>query len=144
MRTVFGLMVLVLCVGCTAPSMNVQRSVLRDAGDTGLTVALDAVDEAAVPNVQKEVEQTTKAILKFLEDGKVSDLTHSDAVKELEKLIPANLRPYFDAVLSVLGTHQVDVEKIGKDNVKRLQAACIGVLQGNTQYSLEDRPVEEE
>jgi hypothetical protein len=133
-----------LLVGCTPMSMNVQRASIRSGGDVGVTVALDAVAIESVDDVKAKVEDTAKAVLKFLEDGQVADLTQSAARRELEKLIPLNLRPYFDAVMSILSTKDVDISKLGADNVKRLKAGAAGVLSGCAQYANEDRPPPDE
>ena len=130
---------LLLLVGCVPVSLNLQKAGLRSTGDLGVTASLDAVDVSAVDDVKGIVADTAESILKFLDDGQVADLTNSAARKEIEKLIPVQYRPYFDAVMSILSTKDVDVEKFGEDNVKRVKAACYGVLSGCEHYDNADR-----
>jgi len=141
MRYSLLIAIVLLAIGCTPPSMNMQRSGLRGICDAGTTAALDAVSEESLPAVQKDIKDTCDALSKFMADGKVADLVYSDFRAAIEKLIPQNLKSYFDAVLAAASTQELDIGKLGTNNVKRINAAILGVQLANAQYAKEDRPV---
>jgi hypothetical protein len=136
-------LVLVALIGCTPPSMNLQRAGLRSACDSGVTAALDAVSDENLDSVQKDIKDTCDALSKFMADGHVADLVYSDFRADVEKLIPTKMKPYFDAILTAVSTQDLNVDKIGANNVKRINAAIFGVQLANTQYAKSDRPVKQ-
>jgi len=132
----------VFATSCIAPSMNVQRSLLRDSGDSGATVYLETVDAAKVATQQAQIEEACEAALKFLDDGKVKDLPIDAVAAEIKKLIPAEYALLVDMAIGAIDTADptVDVSKaIGAANVKRIRAALRGAMLGATDYSLDDR-----
>ena len=133
---------LVLCLavfGCTPPSMNMQRSMLRGGCDAATTVALDSVPVDQLAGVRVDISSTCSALASFMGSGNVSDLTSATVTAKLQELVPERLRPYFSAVLAAVSSQQVNTAKIGVDNIKRINAAILGVSLANAQYATADR-----
>lgn len=141
MRNIWVLLAMVAVLGgCNKDtvSMNEQRAGLRAAGDATVTVAMEELkmtDEAQ----RQKIADCAKQIDTFLNTGNVSDLTQGELRAEIEKLIPKDLRPYFNAILEVASSIHVDVPgKIGEDNVKRLKASIFGIETGVAQFKNSD------
>jgi hypothetical protein len=105
-----------------------------------VTVSLDMVSDANVVNVQKSVKDSALAVNKFLNTGNVGDLTTPELIAELRKLVPPSYQFIVDILLSQVSVIHVDVDKIGKNNVRRLLEVTNGMVAGCDLYKIEDRP----
>lgn len=79
-----------------------------------------------------------------MKDGKVADLTLPEFTDALRKLIPEDYRFLLDIALAQIQGMTVDVQKIGPDNIERVNSLCVGVLRGCDMYDLKYRPVTDE
>lgn len=135
----------VLCVGCITPSiksMNIQRSGIRCTGDTATTVSLDSLPSTAeVETVKPKIKEIAMAIQLFLKDGKVADLTIPELTSALSKLVPPDYRFLLDIALAQIEGITVDTQKIGANNVERINSLCVGVIRGCNLYDAKYRPV---
>lgn len=149
MKIISLLFVLLLCTaGCITPTvkgMNIQRSGIRCVGDTVTTVSLDSLaTDAEVNTVKPKLKELAMALQLFLKDGKVADLTLPEFTDALRKMIPEDYRFFLDIALAQIQGLTVDVQKIGADNLERINSLCIGVLRGCDLYDLKYRPVTNE
>jgi hypothetical protein len=144
-RIVFAAVLLVFVSGCVTPSaksMNIQRSGIRCVGDTATTVSLDSLATVAeVDAVKPKIKEIAMAVQLFLKDGKVADLTIPEITQELRKLIPEQYRFLLDILIAQIQGITVDVQKIGANNVERINSVCVGVLHGCDLYDVKYRPV---
>jgi len=144
------LLSLVLCTttGCITPSidsMNIQRSAIRGTGDTATSVALDSLaNTAEVDAVKEKTKEIVLSVQLFLKDGKVADLTIPEITGELKKLIPEKYQFLLDIAIAQIQGMTVDVQKIGVDNVERINSVCVGILRGCDLYDISYRPVTDE
>jgi len=132
-------------VGCVTPSyksMNIQRSGIRCTGDTATTIALDSLSSAAeADSVRMKVKEVALVVQSLLKDGKVSALTVPEVTQALEKLVPENYRFLLDIALSQIEGITLPTQKVGTDNVERINSVCVGVIQGCDLYDVKYRPV---
>jgi hypothetical protein len=135
--------VLLLAMGCSPKSLNLQRSALRAAGDLAATEYLDLRDEKDVPSVKEDILEITGKLDRFSHDGSIKDLTKGKIAEELSELIPEDYRDFTDLILDFIDV-DVETDKIGKNNLKRIRAALFGIIAGTNEYDVEDRPVEED
>jgi hypothetical protein len=145
MRSYFLLPVLSLLVmGCSLkPSgMNSQRSYIRGGTDLAVTVSLDSIQSDAQAQVVKAtVKDSALAISKFLKDGSVGDLTIAGLTAALKKIVPQDFYFVIDILLAQTQGVVLDVGQIGKNNVERLNSACLGMIIGCDLYDMQYRPV---
>lgn len=135
------------CVGCTSfyKGMNTQRSALRGSGDISITSSLDAIStaESAIEVKDKTVE-IVEAIRRFLISGQVANLTIPELTTELEKLITEKFGAKYcflvDLLVAQISGITLDVDKIGTNNVRRIDSFCEGILNGCSKYLVSDRP----
>jgi hypothetical protein len=144
-RVILAAVLSLFAVGCITPSvksMNIQRSGIRCTGDTATTVSLDALaNDAEVAAVKPKVKEVAMAMQLFLKDGKVADLTLPEFTEALRKLIPEEYRFLLDIALAQLQGLTVDTQKIGADNIERVNSLCVGVIRGCDLYDIKYRPV---
>lgn len=129
-----------LLVGCKAGSMNVQRSGLRGAGDTGVTIWLDDIDVDKVPQRQQEIIGTCSSLIDFLAEGELSDVTNTVLMDKLVARVPDEYKWIPSEVFSLAGVMEVDTSAIGERNIRRLVSALNGMINGAKQYKISDRP----
>lgn len=137
---------LFLAAGCTPPGLNLQRSILRGSGDAAVTFVLDEVSDKNFDASSAKIKSIIEGVSKFLDGGKVADLTQSQLKDEIQKLVPVKYKSWADQLLAVASATEVDVDKIakiGKNNILRLRAFLDGTLTGLKEYSKDQRPVEE-
>ena len=137
----------ILLAGCAPPSLNIQRSVLRGTGDTAVTFVLDEVAEDKLDETSGKIKSIVEGVAKFLEDGKVANLTRSQLSTEILKIVPAKYKNWADQLLAVVSAQDITVdtakvEKIGVNNVLRLKAFLKGALGGIKEHNKDHRPVE--
>lgn len=135
---------LILISGCVPPSMNLQRATLRAVGDASITAIVDNRSDEKVDETLSKVKEVGEGIAKFLKDGKVADLTDTQLKEEILKLVPAQYKNWADQLLGVVSVREVNVGKIGADNVALLDAFVKGTLTGVVEYNKKHRPVKEE
>ena len=147
-RVLFVAVLLLSTVGCISPSvksMNIQRSGIRCTGDTATTVSLDALaNDAEVAAIKQKIKEVALAVQLFLKNGKVAELTLPEFTDELRKWIPEDYRFLLDIALAQLQGITVDTQKIGADNLERVNSLCVGVIRGCDLYDIKYRPVTDE
>ena len=142
-KFVVGIVLLsvILLSGCKEPSMNSQRAGFRSGADVAVTVALDNVPDDKYQAMKDEVHLVAVDIKRFLGDGQISDLPLNQIKQQLYKIVPVQYHTYVDQVIGVVSGVHVNTDKIGEDNLKRMKAACDGIIRGCDEYFAEDRPV---
>lgn len=142
MRFIAVVFVAVFAAGCLPPSLNIQRSLLRNGGDSGVTFYLETVDEAKLAETQKTIGEACDAMDEFLKTGSAATLPLAEVEKQLKRVVPAQYQRWIGTALAAVSAVNVDVTKaIGVDNVKRIRAALIGIRIGATEYDEADRNV---
>ncbi len=130
--------VALLAAGCV-PSANMERSILRGAGDTSITAVADAKKE----DVQALLDGTKTActaLMKFLDTGSVVNLTTNELETKLISLVDSKYSSIVSQALTGIKVAQLDVNgKIGARNMKRVRAVVKGVLRGSNEYEIGDR-----
>lgn len=126
-------------LGCSAPSMNVQRSAARGAGDTGVTVYLDQRNERDVDEKKARLLVIIAEIEKLLDNGSIGNMTINEARKRIADIVPSGYDNVANAILQYLAGHRVPTDKIPPQVVKNIRAALDGMKRGIDQYKLEDR-----
>jgi len=140
MRKIAVLVLMAVCLcGCRQPSMNAQRSTLRDAGDIGATIWLDAIDQAKVEKRKQQIEQTCEKVIKFLEGGQVAALTGTVLTSKLVALVPKDWQWVPADILAAVSLQRVQTVAVGSKNIKRMVAFCRGMKRGAYHYALNDR-----
>jgi hypothetical protein len=128
--------------GCIPPSMNYQRSGLRSAGDVGATALLEQADAKMMEKYKVDIVDTCNAVIKYLDGGKVADLTPYAVEAKLREIVPIKYIPLLNTALTAIDNSNATVNPstaIGPDNVKRIKAAVIGFRQGTIEYDVNDR-----
>lgn len=141
---VFGLMAVCVLSGCAfKPSgMNGQRSAIRGLGDSAVTVSMDSIQsDADAAAVRVQVKEIALAVQAFLKDGKVADLTIPAITDQLRKLIPVDYQFLLDIMIAQIQGVTVNVDKIGPNNVERINSVCVGLINGCDLYGTQYRPV---
>jgi len=129
------------CINPSIRSMNIQRAGIRSAGDMSVTVSLDSLDTPAQSEeVCKKTKEITIAIDEFLKTGNLAMLTIPEITGKLRDLVPAEYRFLLDLLIAQADVIHVPVDKIGADNVRRMQSFCKGIIYGCNEYKIEDRP----
>ena len=137
------LLVMVLgLVGCEPPSMNVQRSAARDAGDTGITIYLDGRNVHDLDEKKARILAIAIEIEEFLNTGEVSELTVGALKKQVNKIVPAEYQNLSDTVLEYLSEYSIPTDKVPAEVVKNIKAALYGIRTGVAEYRIEDRKPE--
>jgi len=122
--------------------MNSQRSGLRGLGDASVTVSLDSIkNDADVSPVKTKVAEIAIAVQLFLKDGKLADLTIPEFTNVLRKLIPADYQFLFDIMIAQIQAVSVNIDKIGVNNIERINSVCVGLINGCKLYDMQYRPV---
>lgn len=121
--------------------MNQQRSILRAGADNGLTLYLDKMESPADADAHRAtVHGVAVEVLAFLQSGEVAEMTGGVVQSRLIDLVPVGHQQFLNQLLAAISGGHVDIDRqIGSENVKRLEAVCVGVIQGSTYYSLADR-----
>jgi len=140
------LMLVAVCFlsGCAIKptGMNSQRSGLRGLGDASVTVSLDSIkNDADVGPVKTKVAEIAIAVQLFLKDGKLADLTIPEFTDVLRKLIPADYQFLFDIMIAQIQAVSVNIDKIGANNIERINSVCVGLIDGCKLYDMQYRPV---
>jgi len=134
----FGLMCSSGCI--VVESLNVQKSLLRGTGDSGVTAVLENQDEEKVAEVVDGVISICQDVLEFLDSGSIAELTRSELKRALLDVVPDGSADFVNDIMSLVSMARIDVDgKIGTRNVKRIRASVIGVIRGADEYSVEDR-----
>jgi len=146
MRTVLVVAFLissVLMIGCEAPNLgglNVQGSAINGGGQVTVAAILDNRPISDVPKDIAQIKEIVKEIRKFLETGKVSDLTMGEFKNAIDKLIPVQYRPYFNGILAAVSNITVPTDKIGPDNLYRIKEALDGIDYRVNRYNIDYHP----
>lgn len=121
-------------------SLNVERCSLRSVGDMGVTGTLDVAADTVASVEKEKVKEVAESVRLFLRTGKVADLDIATLQTALDKIVPVEYRWVVDALIAAIRDKTVPVGGIGADNVKRLDAICVGILAGCDSYDMSDRP----
>jgi len=129
-----------LVTGCEPPGMNPQRAALRGSGDISINTTLDLVPAEQAPAIQEKTKEIAEAMRLFLKTGKVADLTIPEVTEALEKIIPERYRFLLEIALAQIEGVTLPVDVIGINNVRRIDALCVGLITGCNEYDMNDRP----
>jgi len=127
--------------GLSPSSMNIQRAGLRDTADMATTVALDATPVTDVEATQTKVKAITLSVQSFIKTGDVDSLTLKDLQDLLIRVVPEKYQYIATMLLSKVQGVNLPVDKLGANNIRRLDEICYGVLVACDKYSVADRPV---
>ena len=123
----------------TISSLNVQKSLLRGTGDSGITTVLENQSEEKVQEIADGVKTICNDVLNFLDSGNIAGLTVNELKAELLEVVPEGSEDFVNDILSLVIMQNVDVGSIGSRNVKRIRAFVKGVIRGAEDYAVEDR-----
>ncbi len=145
MRMLLVTAILLLTVGCSAPSINLQITALRTAGDVSVSIYLDDRSAEDVPRRQKEIKQFVNKIHEFLDTGNVAALSETKLKDGIVKLIPLAYREIGESLLDSLTKRKMDVDLdfLSKANIARIKAFFQGAGNAVDSYNLELRKAEE-
>lgn len=139
MRVLMCAVLAMLVVGC-AMTTNMERSLLRSAGDNSITAVADEEEASDVQALVDGTEAACVALLKFLDTGGVVTLTTSELEAKMISLVDSKYSTIVSQALTGIKSAQFDVNgKIGKRNMKRVRALVKGVLRGANEYDVNDR-----
>lgn len=128
--------------GCGV-GLNIQRSVLRSTGDLGATIYLDeAVSAQSAESVRVELLNIFNGVDKFMDTGSVANLSVDKLVIELNKIIPVKYQNYAEKIASHIEVANVNVDAIGKNNVKRVKAFLKGAITALNDYDSSVHPMD--
>ena len=132
--------------GCVAPTINLQLSSLRSAGDVATTIYLDERELAGVPKRQEEIKKFAEKIAEFLDSGNAAKLTETKLRDGVLKLVPEVYQGIGASLLDSLSKRDlnVDTQAIGESNISRLKAFLHGAIVAVDDYKIDLRKKEEE
>lgn len=135
----FVLIGCLLFIGCGNPSMNLQRSIARDGGDSGITIYLDRVDEIEVPDRIETLNTIISEIEKILDDQVVGDLTVVFFKDTVTKIVPEGFESIFNHLIDYLRGFEMPSDQIPENIVRKIKSALQGMRVGIVEYKIEDR-----
>lgn len=138
-KYLFVVCVCLFFAGCESPSMNMQRSAARDAGDTGITAYLDNRDAHDVDEKKTRILEIVLEIENFIDSGEIGQLTVGAITKQVNKVVPTEYQDLSDTVLDYLSEYEVPTDKVPENIIKNIKAALKGIRTGVDEYKLEDR-----
>lgn len=125
------IIVVLLVFGC---SFNQQLAGLRAMGDNLAVAAIDRASPERFGQTKDRMSGLAQQLLDFLDTGNVADLTRDQFRAALERLVPPAHRPVLDGALSAVSSRQLDVYRIGYNNVRRIRAVLTGLKTGCDEY----------
>lgn len=126
-------------VGCV-PSINMERSLLRGAGDTSITAVADGTQGSDLQARLVGARAVATTLLAFTNTGGVALLTTAGLRAELLQRVSPDYALLVDQAIAMVSTKHIDVGgAIGVRNVKRVKAYLVGVLRGVKNYKEADR-----
>lgn len=138
---------LMVTTGCSTVfgALNTQRAALRGTGDLGVTAYLDSVDADKYEAHQTEIASILERLQAFMGEGEVKELVYPKLVEAIKGIVPDDYRNIANLVLDAVQrtSVDVDVEKIGDENVARINAVLHGVAAGLRLYRAGHRPADE-
>lgn len=139
MRTCLGLVSLVLCmalVGCSgksAVSMNKKMAYADSGAVLASAMAIDQVPAEKFDATKAEIIAMCSDLSKFLDDGKISDLPVNKAQQAIvEYMIKRGWLAYtslVDVIFAWINVQQVDIDKLGADNIIIIKQGLDGVAR---------------
>lgn len=146
LKLVMSVFVLIVLAGCTAPTINLQLSGLRSAGDVAATIYLDERDLSAIPKRKEEISKFAEKIAEFLDSGNAAKLTETKLRDAVLKLVPEVYRGIGTSLLDSLSKRELNVETqiVGANNIARLKAFLRGAAIAVKEYRSDLRKKEEE
>jgi len=142
-KTMTIICLLGVTIGCSYNySVNMQRSNLRSVGDSTVTASLDSISstEEALA-IRNQTKIITEAIRKFLYSGSIQDLTIEQFTNKLETIVPSNYSSLITLLVSKINGISINTQFIGENNIRRIDAACIGIILACNEYRIEDRQI---
>jgi len=144
MKKLFLVIVAVFLTGCEKPSMNMQRSAARGAGDTGITAYLDDRDTNDIDERKARIIMIVNEVEGFLNEGEIGSLTVDALQKQVNKIVPAEYQDLSDTILEYLSDFETPTEKIPENVVRNIKEALNGIRTGVYEYKIEDRKNEQD
>jgi hypothetical protein len=122
------------------PSMNKQLATINGTSQLGTAVALDAVSVSNADAYAAKTKAIIVEVRNFLNTGHVGELTVSELQKQLNVLVPFDYQVYVNTLMSALPSVAVSTEKVGPDNLLRLNEALDGIEFRCNRWKKELRP----
>jgi hypothetical protein len=140
---VASLAMLVVFAGCqikppAPPSMNMQKALLNSGGQVATVACLDSSGDPA-KRIQ-ETKNITAAIRKLINTGEVSDWTIDQLRMALDKIVPADYQIYVNQIMSCLYGITLPTDKIGPDNIARINEVLDGIDYRCDRYKIAPVP----
>lgn len=133
-------LVVVLAVGCTAPSMNVRRSGIRGAGDLAVTATLDGLAPETAETARPKIVEAAKIIEELA--AQADGFTLGGFAMKLKDEIPLEAAFLVDALIENVGDAKYH-ELLGEDEAKYVVALARGARRAAEAYNVNDRKEED-
>ena len=134
MRSFVGLLFAAMLVlgGCTQPGMNKKMALSDSAGVLSTGAALDQAGDNFDAAKSKTIEVAT-ALKQFCMSGSLGDLPLADVRDAIEKFMTekgwGQYAYMVDAALQYIKVVNVNLDKIGPDNLKLIETGLDGVIR---------------
>jgi hypothetical protein len=127
--------------GCTPPSMTMQVSGIRGAGDLAVTSILDNQSDARVDEVRTELVDIVNRLGELVSGDAAGVLTAPQLQEKVASIVPKRYKSLVETAMDQLEDREVKVKTdfIGKDNVIRLKALFVGAMRGLKLYDVTQR-----
>lgn len=140
----FGLLALtVMLVGCEPLSTNKKLAYSDSAATLTTAAALDETSTEVFPVAKAKTIEVAAALLAFVETGKLADLSFNNTrfllVQFLTQKGYGEYSGLVDTALTYVKTQNVDVDKIGADNVLLIRTGLEAVIRSATRCKVEWR-----
>jgi hypothetical protein len=117
------------------PSLNMQKALLNSGGQVATVACLQNSSDPA-KRIQ-ETKNITAAIRKLVNTGEVSDWTIDQLRMELDKIVPADYQIYVNQIMACLYGLTLPTDKIGPDNIARINEVLDGIDYRCDRYKIE-------
>ena len=136
-----GLLALAMMVGCEPLSQNKKLAYSDSACTLGTAAALDEAPKDVFPVAKTKTIEVATALLAFVETGNMADLSFNNTrfllIQFLTKKGWGEYSGVVDTALTYVKTQNVDVDKIGGDNVALIRAGLEAVIRSAKRCTLE-------
>jgi len=112
-------------VGTTVTSKNMQMALLNSGGQVATVAAIDSSGHKA-----QRITETKKIVVdvrKLVSEGEVGAITLGALQTQLNKIVPAKYHIYVMQIMAACNGVSVPTEKIGVDNIKRINEVLDGI-----------------
>jgi len=133
---VLCLLCAVLVCGCRPLSMNKKLAYSDSAATLATAAAIDEVPEKDFDTVREKTIEIAAALLAFVDSGNVADLSFKNTRALMQGFMTkkgyGDYMGLVDAALQYVKTKNVDVDKLGDDNVLLIRTGLEAVIKSAT------------